>query len=255
MRFRELLIENFTYLDTNMKGGLIRRGSKEQIKELQEWLNNNGFNAGVADGIYGRKTRNAVKQFQQKAKITVDGDAGKQTLTAMANWKKDTQKKSPMLTDTKISGKTSWNELIKNTPFQTKFLMMQQNFPGLDSKEFETMIERESSFNTRAFNKASKAAGLFQFVPRTARELGTTVSSILRMTADEQLGVYEKYMDKWIGSGNNASGKLAMLQAAPAYANDPDDTIIYQKGSKAWKLNPGWRGEDGDITVGSIKNY
>ena len=132
---------------------------------------------------------------------------------------------------------------------------MQKKYPGLDSKEFSTMIQRESSFNTSAYNSKTGAAGLFQFIPRTARSLGTTSFKVRKMAADEQLEVYDKYMDRWIGQGMNAKGKLAMLQAAPAYANEPDNTIIYPKGSRAWKYNPGWRLNGGDITVGSIKNY
>jgi len=46
-----------------------------------------------------------------------------------------------------------------------------------------------------------------------------------------------------------------MMQAAPAHTNKPDDFIVYKKGSKAFKQNHGWIGDDGEITVGSIKRY
>ena len=76
----------FIYLDPKMKGGLARRGRREQVKELQEWLNDNNYNAGPVDGIYGSKTAMAVKKFQKDAGLTPDGDAGRKTILAMMGW-------------------------------------------------------------------------------------------------------------------------------------------------------------------------
>ena len=46
-------VENpFINLNPNMSGGLYRRIDKEATKELQQWLNDNGYNAGKIDGIY-----------------------------------------------------------------------------------------------------------------------------------------------------------------------------------------------------------
>ena len=87
MRFREFVIENFRYLDSNMSGGLARSGNRNAVKELQQWLNDNGYNAGAVDGIYGNRTAGAVRQFQKDNGLTVDGDAGKQTISAMSGVK------------------------------------------------------------------------------------------------------------------------------------------------------------------------
>lgn len=76
----------FMYLDPKMKGGLARRGRREQVKELQEWLNDNNYDAGPVDGIYGSKTAMAVKKFQKDAGLTPDGDAGRKTILAMMGW-------------------------------------------------------------------------------------------------------------------------------------------------------------------------
>lgn len=54
-----------------------------EVVELQKWLNANGFNAGAEDGVYGKGTANAVRAFQQKQGLAVDGDAGPGTLKAM----------------------------------------------------------------------------------------------------------------------------------------------------------------------------
>ena len=83
MRFREFVRENFQYMDPNMSGGLSRSGNRNAIKELQQWLNDNGYEAGAVDGLYGSRTAGAVREFQKDNGLTVDGDAGKQTISAM----------------------------------------------------------------------------------------------------------------------------------------------------------------------------
>jgi murein L,D-transpeptidase YcbB/YkuD len=53
------------------------RGS--EVRELQEKLNSLGFDCGVADGIFGKNTLKAVKEFQKSQGIKVDGIVGPQT--------------------------------------------------------------------------------------------------------------------------------------------------------------------------------
>lgn len=96
MRLTELIDKTvrFKYLNPNMKGGLARRGSKNQVRELQTWLNSQGYNTGRPDGIYGNGTARAVRKFQTDAGIKVDGDAGAQTIKAMMT---NAHKKKPTL--------------------------------------------------------------------------------------------------------------------------------------------------------------
>jgi len=51
----------------------------EEIRELQQALIDLGFLKGTADGIFGNNTENAVRKFQKKYKLTVDGLAGSVT--------------------------------------------------------------------------------------------------------------------------------------------------------------------------------
>ena len=51
----------------------------EEVRELQQALIDLGYLKGTADGIFGNKTENAVRQFQKKNKLTVDGLAGTST--------------------------------------------------------------------------------------------------------------------------------------------------------------------------------
>ena len=63
---------------------LSKYGSRgNEVKTIQEKLKRWGYYNGSVDGIYGTKTVAAVKKFQQKNGLTVDGIAGQKTLQAM----------------------------------------------------------------------------------------------------------------------------------------------------------------------------
>lgn len=58
----------------------IRKGSRgTQVKVLQWLLNENGFDAGKVDGIFGSGTEKALKAYQAKKGLTADGICGKNT--------------------------------------------------------------------------------------------------------------------------------------------------------------------------------
>ena len=63
---------------------LSKYGSRgNEVKTIQEKLKRWGYYNGSIDGIYGTQTVTAVKKFQQKNGLTVDGIAGPKTLAAM----------------------------------------------------------------------------------------------------------------------------------------------------------------------------
>ena len=49
--------------------------TRGQVRELQEALNNRGYNVGVADGIMGPNTRNGLRAFQRDQGLVPDGFA------------------------------------------------------------------------------------------------------------------------------------------------------------------------------------
>lgn len=53
------------------------------VTQIQTKLKSWGYYTGPVDGIYGSGTERAVRAFQQKNGLTVDGKAGDQTLAAM----------------------------------------------------------------------------------------------------------------------------------------------------------------------------
>ncbi len=61
-----------------VKKGRLMRG--RSVRALQIFLRDQGFDPGPLDGIFGKRTRAAVKAFQKAQGITVDGAVGRQTM-------------------------------------------------------------------------------------------------------------------------------------------------------------------------------
>lgn len=59
----------------------LKKGDKgTEVKEVQNALKNLGYAVGKADGVFGQKTQDAVKLFQARNGMTVDGKVGQRTL-------------------------------------------------------------------------------------------------------------------------------------------------------------------------------
>ncbi len=63
---------------------LSQLGSRsEEVRQIQTRLKDWGYYTGSIDGIYGTQTQTAVRYFQQRNGLMVDGIAGKATLSAL----------------------------------------------------------------------------------------------------------------------------------------------------------------------------
>ena len=99
----------------------------------------------------------------------------------------------------------------------------------------------------------SGATGLIQFMPSTARGLGTTTDALSRMSRSEQL----KYVDKYFASKDIKGGTLSDLYMAvllPAAVGKPEDFVLFglggaYGGQRAYQQNKGLDlNKDGKIT-------
>lgn len=71
-------------MQSNVVEALSKYGSRgSEVRTIQDKLKRWGYYTGNVDGIYGSLTVAAVKRFQQKNGLKVDGIAGTQTLNAM----------------------------------------------------------------------------------------------------------------------------------------------------------------------------
>ena len=129
---------------------------------------------------------------------------------------------------------------------------------GITFKEILDLIEGEHvKGNPLTEVSPEGATGLFQFMPKTAKDVKTSTDAILKMTAEEQVDVYDRYLTKF---GWKKGIPLGFMQAAPGKAKKflsmKDSDIIYSKNSKKAKANPQWRDSKGNVTKGSVlKHY
>jgi len=79
----------------NVVQALSKYGSRgSEVRTIQEKLKRWGYYNGNIDGIYGSQTTSAVKSFQRKNGLTVDGIAGTNTLRAMGIYTSSTTSSS-----------------------------------------------------------------------------------------------------------------------------------------------------------------
>jgi peptidoglycan hydrolase-like protein with peptidoglycan-binding domain len=74
---------------TDRRPNLQRGSSGSAVRQVQCYLNE-AIDAGLReDGRFGGQTRNAVRDFQQCADITVDGRVGSQSWSFLSFWAND----------------------------------------------------------------------------------------------------------------------------------------------------------------------
>lgn len=118
-------------------------------------------------------------------------------------------------------------------------------------------FETGGSFSPGVLNGAgSGATGLIQFMPTTARELGTSTEALARMSAVEQLEYVERYFAQRSDPGdlNTLEGVYTtVLYGSPR--PDPGSTLFSQ-GSAAYRMNaPLDLNGDGRITAGEATSF
>lgn len=123
---------------------------------------------------------------------------------------------------------------------------------GMDPNHLFAIEKFESDFDPAKPNAAgSGAMGLIQFMPDTARALGTSTDALARMSAADQQVYVERYFRPYVGHlGTLESAYLAVLWPA-AVGRDPA-TVIFRDGdgTKRYLQNRGLDlDRDGDVTA------
>ena len=117
MKLRQLVIAAFTlssavaFAHGNASKAMSdNSGDNSNISQVQQALNDKGFNPGPVDGKAGPKTKAALKQFQQSQGISASGKLDGQTLAALGvqsasptQGSNDTQSSSQQSSDTSMS--------------------------------------------------------------------------------------------------------------------------------------------------------
>lgn len=110
-------------------------------------------------------------------------------------------------------------------------------------------FETGETFAPDERNKAgSGATGLIQFMPATARALGTTTEALAAMSAEDQLRYVYQYFRPFAGRCRTlADTYMAIL--LPKYVGAPDDARLFVDGTTAYRQNAGLdANRDGQVT-------
>jgi hypothetical protein len=157
--------------------------------------------------------------------------------------------------------KNVMDSLIEDQVFLDGIDRLKKDHPDLPIDKFYQIIEGESAGNTDDRNSNSGAVGLWQVTTDALTDLkerdlvpqDLTLAKIRYMDAGQQLDLYSKYLTRWDYDGKMS---LALLQGAPSKRKTKSkDTVIFKKGSKATKQNPGWLDANGNATKKSMEAY
>ena len=107
-----------------------------------------------------------------------------------------------------------------------------------------------------AKRSANRATGLIQFMPDTAKLLGTTTTALYNMSNTEQLGYVYKYFKPWTGKIKSYFD-LYFVTFFPDAIGKPDDYVLQtskKPASLIAKQNPFFDvNKYGKLTVGEIR--
>lgn len=246
----------------------------DEVKKMQTSLQELGYSVGRLgiDGKYGPATAAAVKAFKTDYNIKGSGSSfGEEEFKVLSQIKsgqiarvKEPSKVNDFSQDGKgISGTKETNAAFKEPFFMEKLKKVSANL-GVTEKDLIGIMKHESGLNPRAVNPYSKATGLIQFMPKTARSLGTTIDEIYKMSATEQLDLVEKYYKANGVKAGDDIADLYMLTFMPAARDKSDNFVLGNKkggtvfglsAAAVYKQNKGFDANgDGIFTVGDVKD-
>ena len=145
---------------------------------------------------------------------------------------------------------------LRDDPAGVEDVLSVADMLGLPREELAQAVEIESAWNPAARNPTTRATGLIQFMPSTARRLGTTVDDLRSMSRSKQAGYVAGYLR--LGGMNfsyRQPGDVYLMVAGPAGLGHADGDVLYPVGSPGWRDNPGWRTPGGGpVTVGKVRS-
>lgn len=166
-----------------------------------------------------------------------------------------------------LTDKIKCNKGESRSAFEAKVLSISAQL-GINPNWLMVVMNNESGLNAQAVNKqtgdspdaftraAYRAVGLIQFMPATAKWLGTTTQALYSMTNLQQLDYVYRYFKPFAGKIKSYFD-LYMITFFPAAIGKPDNFIIQTAtipASVIAKQNPGMDfNKDGVITLAEAK--
>src|ERR1700682_4742234 len=144
----------------------------------------------------------------------------------------------------------AWGKKVSG-PFKSKVISICTNL-GCDPSLLMAAMAFESAetFSPSIKNKLSGATGLIQFMPKTAKALGTTTDDLAAMTAVDQLDFVAAYLKPFKNKMTSLSD-VYMTILFPKAVGKPEAFVLFADPSKAYKKNKGLDiNKDGQVTKG-----
>lgn len=127
---------------------------------------------------------------------------------------------------------------------------------GINPDWLMVVMQMESDLSETASNPYTNATGLIQFMPATARGLGTTCEALASMTNVHQLDYVYSYFKPYAGRLTSVTD-LYMVTFFPRGLGQPDSYVMQTDTITAAKIagqNPGFDlNKNGEITAGEFK--
>lgn len=209
-----------------------KKGELEDLKTAKEQFETENKDK------FSKETQEAMDAYN-KAKIELDSAKNKaktEALDKLNTAQNELQEINDRINEKKAQ-ETSKEYKVQNTTLPDDVVSALDNKLGSGfSEKLEGICERlkcepeallglmfsESGLTTTAVNSSSGATGLIQWLPSTARNLGTTTTALRQMSGVQQLDYVEKYLQNckssYFGDGEMSAGDLYSLVWLPAYA-------------------------------------
>ena len=139
----------------------------------------------------------------------------------------------------------------KSAEFLNKTVAIARDL-GANPNQLMAIMQFESGLKADEVNRVSGATGLIQFMPSTARGLGTSTSALLAMSEIQQLDYVAKYLMPYKGRLNSLGDFYASV-LWPAAVGKSDSYVLFTAGTIQYQQNNGFdRNRDGIITKAEI---
>lgn len=194
-------------------------------------------------GLFGPKTEGALRSFQAGVSLPADGTVTAKTRSALDKAQAALgYDKRPVIFGRHPSVSAEFKQ--KTVGIAERLSMDPDHLMGIMA------FESGGTFSPSVKNPDSGATGLIQFIPSTARGLGTSLDALAKMTAVEQLDYVEHHLGPLKGRLNNLEDAY-MAVLLPSAAGKPNDYVLFKKGTRAYEQNSGLDTDhDDQITKG-----
>lgn len=146
---------------------------------------------------------------------------------------------------------------VVRSPFIEKVIEI-SNYLAIDPNWLMQVMWSESRLNPKAYNPNGGAVGLIQFMPSTARSLGTSSSALMQMDHVIQLEYVKKYYTPFRGKMTSYFD-VYLVTFFPAAVGKPDHWVFKSStlsASLIAKQNPAINiNKDNEITIAEFKQY